>query len=336
MLTNIQLVEYMEKVFAGDWKYWYGTCGYKCTNALYTRKKAQYPSHYSSSRKSGYMSDISSNSYCADCVGVIKSFFWTGGVYKGTSKYGSNNCKDTSANGMIAMCSETGAISTIPDIPGLVVWSSGHIGVYVGNGYVIEMKGFAYDCLRRKVSAGGWKKWGRLPSSMLKYVDGSASVNYELGSRTLREGMEGSDVKELQECLKQVFPGKVLTKHGADGDFGEETKNAVIMFQKKYGLSADGVYGAKSHKKLMDVLNPDEVPNDEDTPDEGSEDVRYVKIRNGNCYVRTGPSTTYTKLDTAHNGDRFVYAGETSSNGWKKIYFENNIGWCSGKYAAIE
>ena len=28
----------------------------------------------------------------------------------------------------------------MPDIPGIAVWHQGHIGVYIGNGYVIHAK----------------------------------------------------------------------------------------------------------------------------------------------------------------------------------------------------
>lgn len=34
--------------------------------------------------------------------------------------------------------SVSGTIDTMPDIPGLAVWHDGHIGVYIGDGYVIE------------------------------------------------------------------------------------------------------------------------------------------------------------------------------------------------------
>ena len=38
--------------------YWYGTCLYKCTNSLLTRKSEQYASHYGSSRTKQYKADI--------------------------------------------------------------------------------------------------------------------------------------------------------------------------------------------------------------------------------------------------------------------------------------
>ena len=38
--------------------YWYGTCGYKATSSLLSRKAKQYPSHYGSSRTNRYKQDI--------------------------------------------------------------------------------------------------------------------------------------------------------------------------------------------------------------------------------------------------------------------------------------
>ena len=339
MLTNLQLVKYCKEIYRAGYVYWYGTVGYKCDKALYNRKKKQYPAHYTASRESGYMRDIANGSWCADCVGMIKSFFWSGGKIKAEGKYKSNNCPDTSANGMIALCKETGAIKTMPNIPGLVVWKTGHIGVYIGGGEVIEMNGFANDCLWRKTSANKWTKWGKLPESMLTYVtDGDVKVGYDLGERTLRKDMEGDDVKKLQKILLELFPGKVLKKYGADGDYGNETVTAVKLFQKTYGLTQDGIYGTKSHKKMLDVVGQDLVPDYEDTPEDGSggADVQYVVIKNGDCYVRTGPAKTYSDVGSVKNGTRLVYAGETASNGWKKVYYKSYIGWCSGKYAFLE
>ena len=40
-------------------------------------------------------------------------------------------------------CKVKGVISTMPEIPGLAVWTKtgGHIGLYMGGGKVIEMRG---------------------------------------------------------------------------------------------------------------------------------------------------------------------------------------------------
>lgn len=72
-----------------------------------------------------------------------------------------------------------------------------------------------------------------------------------LGNRMLKKGCTGDDVKELQlELIKMGFD---VGRWGADGDFGSATKRAVIAFQKKYGLEADGIFGPKSYTKWMEV-----------------------------------------------------------------------------------
>lgn len=39
---------------------------------------------------------------------------------------------------------KNGKIATMPDVPGILLFKSGHVGVYVGNGYAVEAQGFAY------------------------------------------------------------------------------------------------------------------------------------------------------------------------------------------------
>ena len=171
MFNNTQLALFCENVFSEKWVYWYGTYGNECTLKKYESKSKQYPSHYTASRKEGYMRDIANHKRCADCVGLIKAFFWCNGDVNRLPVYKDNNCPDKSADGMFKLCEDKGPINTIPDIPGLVVWKKGHIGVYVGGGYVIEMRGFAYDCKRDKVTNRPWSNWGKLPFYMIEYTD---------------------------------------------------------------------------------------------------------------------------------------------------------------------
>ena len=62
----------------------------------------------------------------------------------------------------------------------------------------------------------------------------------------LKQGSKGSEVKEVQRRLKEwgYYKGEV------DGVFGAGTKSAVIAFQKKNGLTADGVVGKSTYKAL--------------------------------------------------------------------------------------
>lgn len=180
MLTNLQLAQFCRQVYADHWCYWYGTYGKKCTQALYEEKKRQYPEHYTASRENGYKIDIRNGYTCADCAGLIKAFFWMGGDSSASPKYGSNGFRDRGADSIFKTCRESGPIGTIPeDVPGLVVWKPGHIGVYIGGGETIEMKGFAYDCVRTGLKNGTWTHWGRLPADVLTYVKPGDSVPAE-------------------------------------------------------------------------------------------------------------------------------------------------------------
>lgn len=79
-------------------------------------------------------------------------------------------------------------------------------------------------------------------------MDLSASLTEEeaVAAAVLRQGARGSEVREVQRRLKQwgYYDGSV------DGVFGSGTKNAVIRFQKKNGLTADGVVGKATYKAL--------------------------------------------------------------------------------------
>jgi len=69
--------------------------------------------------------------------------------------------------------------------------------------------------------------------------------------RTLRRGMKGDDVAELQKILLSI--GYNLGDYGADGSFGSLTKAAVVLFQSKHDLTADGIVGPKTWEVLDTV-----------------------------------------------------------------------------------
>jgi peptidoglycan hydrolase-like protein with peptidoglycan-binding domain len=62
----------------------------------------------------------------------------------------------------------------------------------------------------------------------------------------LKIGSRGTKVKQLQNFL--TWYG---IKLNADGEFGSNTQNAVKVFQKTEGLTADGEYGDKSYRKAL-------------------------------------------------------------------------------------
>ena len=65
----------------------------------------------------------------------------------------------------------------------------------------------------------------------------------------LGKGDKGDKVRVLQELLKGK--GYDLGTYGADGDFGGATRSAVVAFQVRSGLSADGIVGKNTWSKLL-------------------------------------------------------------------------------------
>ena len=56
-----------------------------------------------------------------------------------------------------------GTIDTIPEVPGLAVWKSGHIGVYIGDDQVIEAMGTKYGVVKTQLQGRGWTHWLEIP-----------------------------------------------------------------------------------------------------------------------------------------------------------------------------
>lgn len=71
---------------------------------------------------------------------------------------------------------------------------------------------------------------------------GSSSV---VNITLLKQGMRGAAVQQMQQRLVDL--GYL---NNADGVYGPKTYNAVTAFQKKNGLSADGIAGSKTQNKL--------------------------------------------------------------------------------------
>lgn len=166
---------------------------------------------------------------------------------------------------------------------------------------------------------------------------------FELGDRTLRSGMTGTDVRELQEALKSLnyAVGEI------DGNFGSKTEKAVINFQKSNSLESDGIYGPDTHaameKAIGDDGDPDVVPEEPDNDEGGSGDEdpakdpdKYVLVTGNTVNVRTQPNTKGEIVMVASKGDELPYGGMTSLEGWHNVIAEGLSCWISGKYSEVK
>ena len=80
-------------------------------------------------------------------------------------------------------------------------------------------------------------------------VDGIPGANTLKGCPTLKKGASGNITKLLQEKLVKLG----YSTNGVDGIFGSGTYSAVREFQKTRGLSADGIVGQNTWRKLLNL-----------------------------------------------------------------------------------
>lgn len=249
--TNTGLVKYAKAQLGKP--YWYGTFGQAANKSVYNQKKKQYPTYY----KWAYTPEVAGQKV-HDCVGLIKGYIWCDSENDTTPKY--NGTQDLSANMMLDACTTQGPISNMPDIPGILVFKNHHVGVYIGNGEVIEARGHAYGVVKTRLKDRGWLTWGKCP--YISYEETGKKdkttqpakktniVNVELN--LLRLGAKGAQVKTLQTLLKALGykgkDGKTLT---VDGDFGGNTDYALRKFQEAKGLAVDAACGKDTWTKIL-------------------------------------------------------------------------------------
>lgn len=230
--------------------YWWGTFGQIATEALYTGKRAQYPSDYTAG---DFPSQYGQKVH--DCVGLIKGYRWCDSP-DGKPTY--NMAQDVSVGGLFDQCREKGDISTMPDTPGVCVFRGdmGHVGVYIGNGKVIEAMGHAHGVVETKLRERGWAFWGKPDwldysgeKSSQEQNNATSGYTYAVKLPLLKHGSVNGYVKTLQRLLIAV--GLSVGADGADGEFGENTRLAVIKFQQLNGLEDDGEVGGMTWAALL-------------------------------------------------------------------------------------
>ena len=331
VFTNVEHVAWLREQAAKKRPYWYGTYYLDCTEALLAKKAKQYPAHYTADRFARYSADIKNSQICGDCVnGAIKGAIWSE-LGERKPVYGSHGCPDTNADGMFEKCKawgmDWGAIGTMPDVPGVAVRMAGHVGIYVGNGEVVEWRGFKYGCVVTKLSARKWLHWYKIPWVKYEYETPTFSTPSMLGARLLKYGCKGEDVEELQKQLNALGYdcGEV------DGKFGKNTQKGVKAFQKASDLEVDGKYGDKSHAALMAAL----AAADDAEDDDQDEAKKRVVVTGGSVYIRKGSGKAYDIITVAHKGNAFPYVA-TASNGWHCVEVNGRNGWISGNYSKVE
>lgn len=126
----------------------------------------------------------------------------------------------------------------------------------------------------------------------------------------------GEEVKEIQEMLLQL--GYTLTNKandatkGADGIYGQLTRKAIIEYQKKKGLTADGLAGTETIKALKTDTN--------------TVTTKKIEVTANVLNVRQGPGTNYAVVGGVTKDTQLTLT--EISDGWGKY----SKGWISLEY----
>lgn len=152
-----------------------------------------------------------------DCIILIKAILWGWNENKnhahGGATYGSNGVYDDGTEQLINRCSNVSTdFSNMQE--GELLWMNGHVGIYIGNGEVIECTaawqgGVLYSKIdnygnrtRNGSQVYKWQKHGKLP-----YIEYIVENNNPLDNKT------------NEELAKEVIEGKYGN--------GEDRKNAL-------------------------------------------------------------------------------------------------------------
>ena len=148
----------------------------------------------------------------------------------------------------------------LPDEAGLFVFTlnagrATHTAVTIGNGQAVDARGHALGVVQRALSGASYTHWARLNVDYEAPAQGENEENPGGGEtrRTLRAGMSGEDVQDVQRTLLSL--GYDLGASGMDGRFGSATRAAVTAFQRANGLAADGVVGPATWQ-MLDAAQP--------------------------------------------------------------------------------
>ena len=130
------LAEYAKRCMCIPHVYVWDANGEYITHALLDALSERYPDWYTPERLAARRALAGCGVRGWDCIGLIKSYVW-GDYHQGNTQYYTEE-SDFCTRTLIQQPLVKGDIGTLPEVPGLVLFKPGHVGVYIGGGKAIE------------------------------------------------------------------------------------------------------------------------------------------------------------------------------------------------------
>ena len=92
-------------------------------------------------------------------------------------------------------------------------------------------------------------KAANVPNSDTVYKPDIVTIHYSVRLPMLVKGTESEAVRAMQQLL--IAKGYDLPRYGADGEFGDETENALLLFQEDMGLKPVAKCGPDTWSALL-------------------------------------------------------------------------------------
>ena len=150
--------------------------------------------------------------------------------------------------------------------------TNGHTAMYCGGGKIVHARGQSYgsptsgdqgtEIALTNYSRSKWQYVLRYKGSASGSVNLTETLMSSIALTTvklteIRQWSTGPLVSTLQAILDLYgYKGKDLLPVEIDGEYGANTAYAVMAFQKAAGITADGICGAATWKKLLGGLVP--------------------------------------------------------------------------------
>ena len=159
---NISLVKHAFNCLTFPTIYLWGGIGEVITSEVIDILKNRYPNVYTKEYISKLKKCIGKNVRGFDCSGLIKNYMMGGLI-----EYKYDNRIDMNSEMMLEKSIKKGTIDTLPEVRGICLYMPGHVGIYVGNGFVIEStsnKKFGDGVCKTKISDRKWTHWFYCPT----------------------------------------------------------------------------------------------------------------------------------------------------------------------------